>query len=151
MKITLHIKIFLLLLILKLTHSLLRKKSTKTIKQELNILPSNYDTEGWNINSSSGDILQLALRASSGTGYSWYLDNANDIDNDILIPLNLKSDNRGVNKEIEGSDKNARGRPFHHVFEFAALSPGQVELHFSLKRPWMKKAGKSVIATLTVE
>jgi|HubBroStandDraft_1064217.scaffolds.fasta_scaffold33433_3 inhibitor of cysteine peptidase len=76
-----------------------------------------------------GDDLQLRLKSTPGTGYSWQID---QIDKTMLIqqgaPIFVPPP-----KQIPGAEG-------HTVWHFLAAAPGRSELDLEYIRPWEKNA-----------
>jgi inhibitor of cysteine peptidase len=98
---------------------------------------------GTTVTLRSGDVLEVALPATLGTGYSWKV--ANSAANVL----------KAQGKPEAGSAETASkaGQPENQVFLFNTLAKGTGQLEMQYQRPWEKdrKPAKTFSLTIKVE
>jgi predicted secreted protein len=98
---------------------------------------------GTSITLHSGDLLEVTLPATFGTGYSWKVANAAD---NILKA-------QGGPETAPAENGRKPGQTEFQVFRFAASAKGTGKLQLQYVRPWVKeeKPAKSFCVTVQVE
>jgi predicted secreted protein len=98
---------------------------------------------GTSITLHSGDLLEVTLPATFGTGYSWKVRNPAD---NVLKA-------QGGPETMAAESGRKTGQTDFQVFRFAASAKGTGKLQLDYVRPWVKeeKPAKSFCVTVHVE
>jgi len=96
---------------------------------------------GITVTLKKGDLLEVTLPATLGTGYSWQVTQAGG----ALLSLREKSE--GKKRDGEGPKT---GGAEDQVFQFDAKATGTAKLELQYSRPWEKQAPPAKTFSLTV-
>ena len=91
--------------------------------------------------AGSGDVVQIALDYSAGTGYEWQ---------SSIEPEGVVAE---VGKETENkaAGQNTTGGALSDLYTFRAVAPGEVVITFKLERSWEKgEAAEEQVYAFTV-
>jgi predicted secreted protein len=91
------------------------------------------------ISLSVGKSIDILIKGNPTTGYGWYLDNVEEINKEVLYPLNLTKENSSKNFVTNEHPKGFVGVGGNYHFLFNGVGPGTVKLVFVYKRPWETK------------
>jgi inhibitor of cysteine peptidase len=97
--------------------------------------------DGTTVTLKKGNLLEVTLPATLGTGYSWQVTQAGE----VLLSLRHQSD--GKKRNGEGPKT---GGAENQVFQFDAKSRGTGKLELQYVRPWEKQAPPAKTFSLTV-
>jgi predicted secreted protein len=95
-------------------------------------------------------MLVITMRGNPTTGYGWYLKNANELNEDVLIPKNLNEHNTAKDYVTDEHPEGMVGVGGSYKFKFLCnkASEENVDLVFEYKRPWEKN---EALRTVTVK
>jgi len=96
---------------------------------------------GNSVSLQKGDLLEVTLPASLGTGFSWHLHE------DPQLPLSMKG--KPETKKSD-SDKSQVGSTEYQVFRFEAKAAGSGKLKLDYLRAWEKQTPPANTYSLTV-
>jgi predicted secreted protein len=91
-----------------------------------NVVILQKEDSGREVDIKSGDVIQIELSGSGGTGYWWYVTNLDKTRAEV------------VSEETKPalSDKKLLGGPTTGVWRFKAKEPGRAELIMKYYRVW---------------
>lgn len=127
-------RLIVLVLLLMMAGRLQMRGGEKTVRVTIN-------ENGSSITLHGGDVLEVALPASFGTGYSWKI--ANKTGNVLKA--------RGGPETVPGEKGNQPGQSETQVFRFVTSARGTAQLEMHYVRPWEKDERPAKIFSLTVE
>ena len=131
---------------LMLTVSNSTRKQTPNPSDDLFTLPSDLPQDApWNISAKVGSTFSIKIRGNPTTGYSWFLENRNNLNTSMIQALNL-SEHGSADYVTDASEPGMVGVGGYYYFRFSALAAGDAQLVFIHKRPWET----SPIRTVTV-
>lgn len=114
------------------------------LTQDFRVININeFQTEGSYLPVRGGQKFIIELDGNPTTGYSWFLENVEKLNNQLLIPLNLNDKNSAdfyKKTPGPGEENEARklgvGGIYHFKFHANEVNSGDEVLHFVYKRPW---------------
>lgn len=111
------------------------------MRGNVNTMRVTMQDSGSSITLHMGDVLEVALPATFGTGYSWKVANAAG----HVVKL------RGKPETAPGESQNKTGQTETQVFRFVASAKGtgQLELHYV--RPWEKDEKPAKLFSLKIQ
>ena len=108
-------------------------------------------SEKRNLVKKQGEEFTITIPGNPTTGYNWYLDNHNQLNDNVITALNLSK--AGIGQYVPNPNtQKVSGAGGNFVFKFKAnkASPNPKILRFVYKRSWMKTIAKEKIYKVTV-
>jgi predicted secreted protein len=107
------------------------------------------DNSIYRVSVSTTQNLLVKIEGNITTGYQWFLENHNNIDWDVLRPLNVNSDGT-TSSYVRGNGGRFGGGGEYH-FYFQPITPGQlISLNFINKRAWSDGSIKRVKVIVSI-
>ncbi|OUM58839.1 hypothetical protein PIROE2DRAFT_64157 [Piromyces sp. E2] len=91
----------------------------------------------------------VELKGNPTTGYSWYLENVDEIKNSVIEPINLNEENTGDYIQNQNKRLSGAGGVFLFSFRVKNIVKDPPTLKFIYKRPWESEAITSAEVTVT--
>lgn len=89
------------------------------------------------VSPQEGQTFTIKIRGNPTTGYTWFLDNRDNLDNSAIKALNLNEFGSSRNYKTDEHPEGMVGVGGYYFFTFKALKKGaSVDLVFIHKRPW---------------
>ena len=108
-------------------------------------------SEKMNLVKKEGEEFTITIPGNPTTGYNWYLDNQNQLNDNVITVLNLSK--AGIGQYVPNPNpQRLSGSGGNFVFKFKAnkASPNPKILRFIYKRSWNKNFIKEKIYKVTV-
>ena len=108
-------------------------------------------SEKMNLEKKEGEEFTITIPGNPTTGYNWYLDNQNQLNDNVITVLNLSK--AGIGQYVPNPNpQRLSGSGGNFVFKFKAnkASPNPKILRFIYKRSWNKNFIKEKIYKVTV-
>ena len=92
----------------------------------------------------SGQKFIIEMEGNPTTGFSWFLEDVEKLNKELIIPLNLNEKNsaefyRKTPDEENGTKILGSGGIYHFKFQTHQTNSGDEVLRFVYKRPWTKE------------
>lgn len=137
-------KIYFLVFFTTIIMSIATVPSTKINDDmgEVHTLPQGTK---FDITAKAGDTFTIKIRGNPTTGFGWFLENRDNLDNSVIQPLNLNEHGSSRDYITDEHPEGMVGVGGYYYFKFKGMKAGaNVTLRFVNKRPWETSAIRSV-------
>lgn len=111
------------------------------------------ESNKWLINAQKGSTINLEIPGNPTTGYGWFLSNANNLNTDVIQPLNLDEYN-SADYVSDPAPPGVVGTGGTYTFKFKLKQKtpqnSPVILTFINKRPWEEKIIRKVETSVII-
>ena len=138
-------KIYFLVFFTTIIMSIATVPSTKINEDmgEVHTMPQG--TNSFDVTSKAGETFTIKIRGNPTTGYSWFLENRDNLDNSAIQALNLNEHGSSRDYITDEHPEGMVGVGGFYYFRFKGLKAGvNATLRFVNKRPWETTAIRSV-------
>jgi predicted secreted protein len=108
------------------------------------------DDRPWQITETKGQRFSLKIEGNPTTGFEWYINNHNSLNQNIIKPLNL--DRLGGTRTIEEDEQPVGfvGAPSTFNFKFQAVNQGTANFDLVYKQSWENVIERRIPVTINV-